>query len=257
MWTDPYISKQLLELHINPNHDIASRSHEKIKNLAEWILGNTGKERMNILDLGCGPGLYAELLAQKGHSVTAIDFSESSIQYAISQAKEKQLKIEYMVQNYLDMNFEGQFDLVMLIYLDFCALLPDERDKVLEKIYKALKKGGLFICDVVNEKNLDKKIIAQSWEVQKTGFWKNTPYIALANGHHYPEAKVLANHHIVIGEKEEVSTYIFWNHYYKKEELVPILKQKGFTDIKTYENVLPDSDCWNGENVTFYRSKKE
>ncbi|MFA7140731.1 MAG: class I SAM-dependent methyltransferase [Proteiniphilum sp.] len=230
---------------------------KKIKSLTEWILGNTGKERMNILDLGCGPGLYAELLAQKGHSVTAIDFSESSIQYAISQAKAKQLKIEYIAQNYLDMNFEGQFDLVMLIYLDFCALLPDERDKVLEKIYKALKKGGLFICDVVNEKNLDKKIIAQSWEVRKSGFWKNTPYLALSNGYHYPEAKVLANHHIVIGEKDEVNTYIFGNHYYTKEELVPILQQKGFTDIQTCENVLPDSDCSNGENVTFYRSKKE
>ncbi len=31
MWTDPYISKQLLELHINPDHDIASRSRKKDK----------------------------------------------------------------------------------------------------------------------------------------------------------------------------------------------------------------------------------
>lgn len=36
------------------------------------------------------------------------------------------------------MNFEGQFDLVILIYLDFCALLPDERDKGSGKTHQTL-----------------------------------------------------------------------------------------------------------------------
>ncbi len=257
MWTDPYISKQLLELHINPDNDVASRSQVKIERIANWILERAGKAQKKILDLGCGPGLYAELLAQKGHSVIGVDFSENSIRYATRQAKGKKLKIEYLEKNYLDLDFDNQFDLVILIYLDFCVLLPEEREKVLENIYRALKKGGLFICDVVNERNIDKKTISQSWEVQETGFWKNTPYIALANGYHFPEAKVLANHHIVLSEDNTVDTYIFWSHYYEKNDLVKILKSKGFKDITGYENVLPESgDCWNGENVTFYVSRK-
>lgn len=257
MWTDPYISKQLLELHVNPDHDLASRSKAKIEHISNWILERLDKPKMKILDLGCGPGLYAELLAKKGHSITGVDFSENSIQYAIRQAKEKQLDIKYLNNNYLELDFDSQFDLVILIYLDFCVLLPKERDKVLENIHRALKRGGLFICDVVNERNIDKKTISQSWEVQESGFWKNTPYIALTNGYHYPEAKVLANQHIVIGANNTVDTYIFWNHYYEKEDLVQILESKGFTDIENYENVLPDSDdCWNGENVTFYVSRK-
>lgn len=258
MWTDPNISKQLLGLHINPSHDIASRSKAKIELVSNWILGQCGQPKMEILDLGCGPGLYAELFAQKGHSVTGVDFSENSIQYAIRQAKQKQLDIEYLNKNYLDLGFNGQFDLAILIYLDFCALLPEERDKVLENIHRALKKGGLFICDVVNEKNIEKKMIPQSWEVQESGFWKNTPYIALTEGYHYPEARVLANYHIVIGEDEKVDTYIFWSHYYEKEKLIPIFESKGFTDVKNFENVLPDcGDCWNGRNVTFYVAKKK
>jgi 2-polyprenyl-3-methyl-5-hydroxy-6-metoxy-1,4-benzoquinol methylase len=170
MWTDPYISKQLLELHINPENDVASRSQVKIERIISWILERSDKPRMNILDLGCGPGLYTELIAQKGHSIVGIDYSENSIQYAIRQANEKQLNIEYLNKNYLDLDFDNRFDLVILIYLDFCVLLPNERDKVLENIYKALKKDGLFICDVVNERNIEQKKIHSHGMYKKVDF---------------------------------------------------------------------------------------
>lgn len=257
MWTDPHISQQLLKLHLNPDLDIASRSKDKIEKLTDWILARSNKSGMKILDLGCGPGLYAELFAQKGHSVTGIDFSENSIRYASVQAKEKHLDIEYVKKNYLEITFENQFDLVIMIYMDFCVLLPDERDIVLKNIHRALKAGGIFICDVVNEKNIDKKILSPSWELQESGFWKNEPYMALSKGYHYPESKVFANHHIVIDEHDTVQTYVFWNHYYEVKDLVQILESKGFADIKHYEKVLPESDdSWNGENVTFYESRK-
>lgn len=258
MWTDPHISMKLLELHINTDHDIASRGKTKIENIINWIFAQTNENKLDILDLGCGPGLYAEIMAQKGHSVTGVDFSENSIQYASKQAKEKQLDIEYLNQNYLELEFVDRFDLIILIYLDFCVLLPEERDKVLRNIHRALKKGGLFICDVVNERNIDKKIISQSWEVEKTGFWSDEPYIALTNGFHYPEAKVMANHHIIIGENDTIDTYIFWTHYYETKNLIEIFKKHGFDDIKYFDNVLPESnDCWNGENVTFFVLRKK
>lgn len=198
MWTDPHISKQLLELHINHEHDVASRSSAKIEHISNHILEWSGKPKMKILDLGCGPGLYAEYLTQKGHAVTGVDFSENSIRYAMEEAQKKHLDIEYLNMNYLELDFEDQFDLVIMIYLDFCALIPEERNKVLELIHKALKKGGLFICDVVNEKNLDKKIIPQFWEVQESGFWEPHPYIAMAQGF-----KSIKNHENVLPEGED------------------------------------------------------
>lgn len=257
MWTDPYISQQLLELHIHPDHDIASRSKAKIELITDWILNQTSKDNLEILDLGCGPGLYAELLAQRGHAVTGVDFSENSIIYASQQAKQKQLDIQYMRKNYLELNFKNQFDLVILIYLDFCALLPGERDRLLINVFRALKPGGIFICDVVNDRNIEKKIMPTSWAVEKSGFWKNTPYMALNKGYHYPEARVLANHHIIIGDDDTVESYIFWSHYFSIDDMGLILRSKGFEDIENFEHILPDAgDYWNGENITFYLSKK-
>lgn len=257
MWTDPYISGKLLELHLNPDHDIASRSTSKIEMTVGWILQQSQKPRLEILDLGCGPGLYAELLAQKGHSVTGVDFSENTVRYAVEQAKTKNLAIKYLNKNYLELEFENQFDLVMMIFLDFCVLLPAERNKVLDNIYRALKPGGLFVFDVVNDKNTDKKIMPQSWDAQEKGFWKDSPYLVLNNGYHFSESGVFANHHIVIGTQDTIDTYIFWNHYYSPVDLVPILQSKGFSGIKNHENVLPDEgNYFSGENITFYVAGK-
>lgn len=77
-----FISKQLLYCHINPDNDLASRNPRKIEAVINWILEQTNKPEMEILDLGCGSGLYAEILAQMGHAVTGVDFSENSIAYA-------------------------------------------------------------------------------------------------------------------------------------------------------------------------------
>lgn len=258
MWTDPHISKQLLELHLNPEHDVASRNQRKIELTVDWVLSHFNKPGLEILDLGCGPGLYAELMAQKGNMVTGVDFSIHSIRYASRQAKEKQLSVNYLNQNYLDLDFVDRFDLVILIYVDFCVLLPDERDKVLRNIHRALKKGGLFIFDVINEKNIDTKVIPPSWEVRETGFWKDTPYIALTNGYHFPEAKVTANHHIVIGDDDKVDTYIFWHHYYSTKEMTGILEANGFSDIKYNDHVLADAiECTSDGDITFYAAVKK
>lgn len=256
MWTDPYISKKLLELHINPDHDLASRNDSKIDLIVDWILSKTNKKNLNILDLGCGPGLYAEKFAVKGHQVTGIDFSENSIQYARKSAKNKGLKITYEIQNYLEMDYKNQFDLVIMIYLDFCVLKPDDRSRVLANICKSLRRGGQLIIDVVNEKNIDKKTISQSWETSASGFWRDIPYIALTQGFHYPDKKLMSNQHIIVGSDGKIDSYIFWNHYFETQDLVSILELAELKNIKNYENILPAGDCWNGENVTFYVSEK-
>lgn len=251
MWTDPYISQQLLAMHINPENDIASRSKAKNEYIAQWIMEKSGKNNQHILDLGCGPGLYAEMFAKCGHYVTGIDFSANSIHYAIRSAEEKKHKIKYIHSNYLELSFESQFDLIVMIYLDFCALLPEERSKVLKMIRKALRKGGMFICDVINDKNIDEKIMPASWEYAEKGFWRPGPYLALNKGYHYPEARVLSNHHI-IAEPNHIESYIFWHHYYGADDFKTLLKENGFS-AQEHEYVLGNfEDPKHAGNTSFY-----
>jgi SAM-dependent methyltransferase len=257
MWTDPYISKQLLECHINPDNDMASRSNDKIDLVIDWIESQATTKHMNILDLGCGPGLYAEKLAKKGHTVTGVDFSSSSIDYAKQVTEKNKSNITYFCKNYLDIDFVATFDLVILIYLDFCVLKPYERKVVLDNVYRSLKDGGLFIFDVVNNKNIEGKVLKPSWEVcLKKGFWKDEPYLVLNTGYHYEEKKVLLNQHIVITEDEKVETYHFWSTYYDYDDLENLLRESKFKNIKCYNNIIPESDVWTGENISFYVVQK-
>jgi len=71
-WDDPHISKQMLEAHLNPNIDAASRKPETIERSVNWLTQILDlKPGASILDLGCGPGLYASRFAQAGFHLTA------------------------------------------------------------------------------------------------------------------------------------------------------------------------------------------
>jgi SAM-dependent methyltransferase len=257
MWTDPYVSKQLLKIHLDPDFDSATRKPESILKTLDFIKGHCNNPGMQILDLGCGPGIYTEKLAKDGHNVTGMDISENSIEYARSQARKNNLHIEYICQNYLELDTLNQYDLIIMIYTDLGVLIPKDRDVLLRKIYNALIPGGIFIFDVLNDKNLDDKFPQeQAWTVKEGGFWRKDKYLELINGFHYPENHVYLMQHSIMDEEDNLVRYRFWTHYFNTQTLIPELSFYGFENIECFENILPVGDTWNGDNVSFYSIKK-
>ena len=255
MWTDEYISKQLLNIHLNPEVDLASRKMKTIERTVDWILAQTDKKRLDILDLGCGPGLYAEKMAHKGHRVTGVDFSGESIDYAGNRAKENNLDIAYIKENYLRLELEeNRFDLVILIYADFGVLRPEEWEKLLLRIHKYLKPEGLFIFDVLNDKDMEKKTGPKGWEVSEKGFWKDRPYLALSDAYLYREEKVILYQHAVMDELDNVEIYRFWTHFFSHTDLTGMLEKYAFHKLSYSEDVLPEGDIWGGDHVTFCKA---
>ena len=258
MWSDPYISKQLLQIHLNSEVDIGSRKKTTIRKTTKWILqSHDPKKELNILDLGCGPGLYTEIFTKSGHKVTGIDISKSSIDYAIRSAKEKGLSTKYQSGNYLNIDLEKeQYDLITLIYTDLGVLTPSEREKLLGNIFMALKKGGILIFDVLKDVNLKEKLSPKSWEVREVGFWKETPYLALSDSFLYEKEKVIMFQHTIIDSNGEVDNYRFWTHFFSQNDISTILKKQNFKNIEFREDILPKGDLWNGDNVIFVKCEK-
>lgn len=102
-WNDPHISAQMLKVHLDPNIDAASRIPETIDRSVQCIIETLAlKTDDAVLDLGCGPGLYASRFARAGLQVTGVDYSRSSIDYASRHASEHNLNIHYRYQTTLN-----------------------------------------------------------------------------------------------------------------------------------------------------------
>lgn len=227
-WDDPHISAQMLETHLNPDIDAASRRPEIIDRSVNWLIDILGlKAGDSILDLGCGPGLYASRFAQAGFRVTGVDYSRRSIEYASNYAKENNLEITYRYQNYLELNDENQYDAAFLIYGDFCPLSPEQRSVLLKNIYRALKPSGKFVLDVSTREHRMKHGNKNTWYAAESGFWKPGPHLVLEAGFDYPEGSIWLDQYTVIEADEKISVYRNWFQDYTPESITAELVQGG------------------------------
>jgi SAM-dependent methyltransferase len=108
------------------------------------LAGNVSSR--SVLDVGCGPGALARLLAYRGASVVAIDASKRMIELARDDAKEAGVTPEpdFVVADAEHQSSlpPGPFDLVTLVL----ALQNMERpDRVLRNLASRLRPGGRLV----------------------------------------------------------------------------------------------------------------
>jgi SAM-dependent methyltransferase len=237
-WDDPHISAQMLSWHLNPENDVASRRPETIQKSVDWLVATLRLEAGNsVLDLGCGPGLYAARLAEKGLQVTGVDYSRRSIDYATDYAAEQHLDILYRYQDYLTLEDEGLYDAALLIYGDFCPLSAAQRKQLLGNIHRALKPGGYFVFDVTTSLHRKKSGNKNGWYAVETGFWKPGPHLVLEEGFDYPEQSIFLDQAIVIEKSGQVSVYRNWFQDFTRETITEELEQADFA-VQSVRNDL-------------------
>lgn len=257
MSDDEHILKQTLLNQINPSNDYSSRKVSTIKQTFHWILEKTGKMKMAVLDLGCGPGFYAESFAGRGHRVTAVDISGPAIAYAKDRAAQIGYDIEYIHGNFLQIHRENEFDLVIMIYNMFSSLLPHERKQLLSAVRKALKPEGKFVFDVLNDKNMEDKIPPASWSASEKSFWCQEPHLYLLSSFLYPEEKIVLYRHMITDLKNLFRTYHFWVRHFSHEDLDVLLRENMFEPLNYNENLIPENNQWDGSNITFVVAEKK
>lgn len=250
LWTDDHISRRMLELHLNEKTDLASRTKEFIDRSSKWIIDHfeLGKGR-KVLDLGCGPGLYTTRFARSGAMVTGVDFSERSIQYAQKTAKEEGLDVRYIKTDYLELDLQEQFDLITLIFLDFCVLSPESRRKLLKNMKDHLKEGGKILIDLASKKLFD--TIKEELDIEYSkngGFWSASPYFMIRSSFRYDDEMVFLNKHTVI-EKDRKREIYNWIQCYTVDSARELLQGSRFEIIDTFQNVAGDD--YDGEDTQF------
>jgi SAM-dependent methyltransferase len=229
-WDDPHISRQMLAAHLDPAIDVASRRPEIIEATVSWLVAWLALEPGDaVIDLGCGPGLYATRLAERGLRVTGVDVSRRSIDYARQVAAERGLPIDYRCQDYLTLDEQERYDAALLIYGDLCPLAPPKRDALLNRIYRALKPGGHFVFDVSTRRHRARHGLKHGWQVcADGGFWKPDPHLVLEQGFDYPDHDVFLDQYIVIEADGRISVYRNWFLDYSLDTITSALAPRGF-----------------------------
>ncbi len=237
-WNDEHISKFLLDSHLNPSVEAASRKPDFIDESVSWIERVAPPSQyQRLLDLGCGPGLYAERFCRAGYTVTGIDFSIRSIEYAQEQSAIHNSRISYLCQDYLAIEYDSCFDVVTLIYCDFGVLSTRNRAALISGIYRGLKPGGKFILDVFTPVQHHGKKETSDWKYcPDSSFWSSQPHLCLNSFYRYDEDNTVLRQTIVIDENG-VECYNIWEHCFTKEDLLSEAKAAGFNQYDLYGDV--------------------
>jgi len=238
LWTDEHTSEQMLKYHLDESIDLSSRNKSFIESSVDWIVSHFGVgKNTEIADFGCGPGLYTTKLAERYAIVTGIDFSGNSIKYAKQAAAQKGLEINYIEANYLDVELSGGFDLITMIFCDFCALSPTQRKTMLNKFYTLLKPNGSVLLDVHSLNIFNQKKEAATYEFkQLNGFWSADDYYAFVNTFKYEKEQVTLDKYTIIEESRKRFVYN-WLQYYSKDSLRKELEKNGFKVDELYSDV--------------------
>jgi len=103
-----------------------------------------------ILDLGCGNGRHAILLAQKGYRVTGMDYSQGALEMAREEAGRQGLEVIFRQQDMRTLDEGSSYNAVLMMDCAFGLFDDAENKAVFERVARALKPGGGLLLNLLN-----------------------------------------------------------------------------------------------------------
>jgi SAM-dependent methyltransferase len=239
-WNDPAFSARMLTEHLSQAHDAASRRYEVVDRQIAWIHGHLlGGTPTQVLDLGCGPGLYTSRLAQLGHTCRGIDFGPASVAYAREQADQGGLACTYDLHDLRTAEYGSGYGLVMLIFGEFNVFRTEDARRIVRKAHAALAPGGLLVLephtfDAVEEIGR----APSSWYSSPSGLFSETPHLVLMENLWDAEARIAIERYFVVDaatgavERHASSMQAYTDAAYRT-----LLEDCGFADVAFYPSL--------------------
>ncbi len=229
LWTDDHTSEQMLRYHLDGSVAISSETTEFIEAATAWMTERFDLPGRRVLDLGCGPGLYAIRLARAGARVTGVDFSARSIGYATEAAEREALPVTYVNADYLAWQPDGRYDLAVMIMRDYCALAPHQRLALLRRVAQLLEPAGAFLLDVDSAVAFGSHAESASYQAYPGGgFWSAAPYYEFHNSFAYPDEMATLDRFTIVEAGRTRSIYN-WIQFFTPSSLAAELEEAGLS----------------------------
>jgi SAM-dependent methyltransferase len=243
-WNDASFSRRMLKEHLTQSHAMASRKREAIRSQAAWLAERfLGHGKGKVLDLGCGPGLYAPHLTEAGHEYVGIDFSPASIEHARQNFAVKN-RCEFRLDDVCEAAFGQDFDLAMMLYGEINVFSADSCARILAKAYKALKPGGRLFLEAHTPEAVREIGRGHTWYKSAGGLFSPEPHVCLTENHWYgDQAVALQIFHVIDLAACSLQTYRSTNQAYEKDEYKSLLQAAGFDQVEFHPDWLSHSEA--------------
>ncbi|MDH3267752.1 MAG: class I SAM-dependent methyltransferase [Ignavibacteria bacterium] len=202
------------------------RDESEAERLVELIVNNLNiKSDSKILDMACGSGRHAINFAKRGFDVTAVDLSQWLLSVAKENARENDVKIDFVFSDILDFKTTQKFSLALNLFTSIGYFDNDEDNfRVILKAYDLLIDGGYFVIDYFNKNYLVKNLIPTS--------------VFSENGMRITQNRTIQGNRVVknitLENSGSVEEFYESVQLYSYDELYDYLKKAGFTFVKDF-----------------------
>lgn len=250
IWTDPHMSKMLLAAHLDSNTDAASRRPEVVDAIVGWVRDRIRPDG-RLLDLGCGPGLYAGRFARAGFSVTGVDINPLSIEHARSVAAKDGLDIRYLLGDYLELDLDSSYDAALCVYCDFGALDDDQQVRFLETAGRLLVPGGRLVFDVFGPGLSGTMAEGRTTERHgQGGFWSPLPHELEVDTVFLPATSRWIRTSTLREEGRAPRTFVLSDRIFTPAGIESLLRDAGFRLVETARDLVPPN-AFTSSDVLF------
>ncbi|RMG95572.1 MAG: class I SAM-dependent methyltransferase [Chloroflexi bacterium] len=251
-WNDPAFSERMLREHLDDSHGAASRNTAERTHQLRWLMEKLAiAPGKHVLDVTCGPGLYAVPLAQQGITVTGVDFSPAAIAYARDLAKVEGVAdlcqfIEADIRDYAPET--AVYDAALFLYGQLAVFPRHQAQTILTHLARALKPGGRLCVELLNQEKVD-KTNSNWWFTDNTGLWGDTPFLHLGERFWLETEKISVERYLILHlESGQLDEIHLCDQTYAVSEMEAMMYQAGFQKVTVYPawDGLPlyDADEW-------------
>ena len=99
----------------------------------------------HILDLACGTGTLAVILANAGYETYGLDLSEKSVFLAKEKAMINRVYVDLKVADMTDFSYDREFDMITCFFDSINFISKEQIPDLLNCVDRCLKKDGYFI----------------------------------------------------------------------------------------------------------------
>ena len=195
------------------------------------ILNREGLSPRTAVDLACGTGSVSAILARKGLRVTGVDLSEEMLTVAQQKTADLDNPPQFVCQSLEKLCLPRGVDLAVCA-LDSLDYITDPADcaRAIQRVYKALNPGGIFIFDV----NTPEKLRAMDGQV----FLDEDEDVYCVWRGEFDEKTNICSYGMDLfqrrGKMWERSFEEHREYAYSREQLAGYLKAAGFTHIEVW-----------------------